>query len=110
VVVPAANVFTVPSFKVTVIGPVPDNTTFNVAVALSQIFGVPTLNTAVTLGITVIVLVDVVKPVVLELVVTSSVTLTNVYVVVLVGVPVFTLNGTPLVTLLIVTGTPPFAW
>ena len=46
------------------------------------------------------------KPVVLELVVTSSVTLTNVYTVVLVGVPVATANGVPLVTLFTVTGVP----
>jgi hypothetical protein len=36
-VVPGANVFTVPSFNVTLIGPLPLNLTFKVAVALSHI-------------------------------------------------------------------------
>jgi hypothetical protein len=75
---------------------------FNVAVPLSQMLGVPTLNTAVGLAYTVIVPVAVVKPVVLELVLDSSVTLTNVYDLVDAGVPVATLKPTPLVTLLTV--------
>jgi hypothetical protein len=101
VVVPAANVFTVPSFNVTVIDAValPVKATFNVAVDLSQILGVP-LKVAVGLANTVIVPVIVVKPVVLELVVASSVTLINVYDLVADGVPVATLKPTPLVTLL----------
>ena len=60
--------------------------------------GVP-LNVAVGFANTVIVPVIVVKPVVLELVVASSVTLINVYDLVANGVPVATLKPTPLVTL-----------
>jgi hypothetical protein len=48
---------------------------------------------AVGLGTTVIVPVDVVKPAVLDAVVASFVTLTNVYTVVLVGVPAATANA-----------------
>ena len=50
------------------------------------------------------------KPVVLELVVASSITLINVYDVVLVGVPLATLNAEPLVILLTVVFTPPVAY
>jgi hypothetical protein len=100
-------VLPVPSFNVTVIDAVafPVKITFNVAVDLSQILGVP-LNAAVGLSNTVIVPVIVVKPVVLELVVASSVTLINVYDLVAKGVPDATLKPTPLVTLFTITGVP----
>ena len=77
VVVPAANVLTVPSFNVTVVVPVPVKPTVNVAVDLSQIVVDP-LNTAVGLANTVINALAVVKLVVLELFVDSFITLTNV--------------------------------
>ena len=47
------------------------------------------------------------KPVVLELVVASSITLINVYDVVLVGVPLATLNAEPLVIFVTVVTVPP---
>jgi hypothetical protein len=106
--VPAANVFTVPSFNVTVIDAValPVKATFNVAVDLSQILGVP-LKVAVGLANTVMVPVAFVKSAVLDAVVISFVTLTNVYDNVLAGLLASTLNATPLVTLLTVTFDPP---
>ena len=62
---------------------------------------------AVGLGTTVIVPVAFVKPVVLDAVVASFVTLTNVYDNVLAGVPDATLNATPLVTLVTLVTVPP---
>jgi hypothetical protein len=98
---PEVNVFTVPSLNVTVIDPVPVNPNVKFVVVPSQIVWSP-LNVAVGFANTVIVPVIVVKPVVLELVVASSVTLINVYDLVVDGVPVATLKPTPLVTLLTV--------
>jgi hypothetical protein len=72
--------------------PVPVVVILNVAVAPSQIVVLPVMF-AVGLGTTVIVPVVVVKPAVLDAVVASFVTLTNVYDVVLVGVPDATANA-----------------
>jgi hypothetical protein len=100
--VPDTVVYVVPSLNVTVIDPVPVAVTLKFALVPSQIVVLPVIF-AVGLGTTFIVPVVFVKSAVLEAVVISFVTLTNVYVVVPVGVPVFTLNATPLVTLLTVT-------
>ena len=86
------------------IDPVPVAVILKFALVPSQIVVLPVMF-AVGLGTIVIVPVAVVKSAVLEAVVISFVTLTNVYVVVLVGVPA--LNATPLVTLLTVTFDPP---
>jgi hypothetical protein len=94
--------YVVPSLNVTVIDPVPVAVILKFVLAPSQIDVLPVMF-AVGLGTTVIVPVDVVKPAVLDAVVASFVTLTNVYTVVLVGVPAGTANGVPLVTLFTVT-------
>jgi hypothetical protein len=102
--VPDTVVYVVPSLNVTVIDPVPVTAIVKLALVPSQIVVLPVMF-AVGLGTIVIVPVAVVKSAVLDAVVISFVTLTNVYVVVLVGVPA--LNATPLVTLLTVTFDPP---
>jgi hypothetical protein len=84
--VPDTVVYVVPSLNVTVIDPVPVAVILKSAVAPSQIVVLPVIS-AVGLGTTVIVPVVVAKPVVLEAVVNSFVTLTNVYSVVVVGAP-----------------------
>ena len=94
-VVPEANVFTVPSLNVTVIDPVPVNPNVKFVVVPSQMLGVP-LNVAVGFANTVTCAVEGI----IVLTPFASTTLEIVYVVVAVGVP--TVNGIPLVTLVIV--------
>jgi hypothetical protein len=89
-----------------VIDPVPVVAIVKFALVPAQIVVVPVIF-AVGLGTTLIVPVALVKPVVLDAVVISFVTLTNVYDNVLVGLFAATLNATPLVTLLTVVFTPP---
>ena len=103
---PDTVVYVVPSLNVTVIDPVPVVAIIKFVLVPAQIVVVPVIF-AVGAGTTVIVPVAVVKPVVLEAVVISFVTLTNVYDNVLVGLLAVTLNATPLVTLLTVTLDPP---
>ena len=83
---PDTVVYVVPSLNVTVIDPVPVAVILKSALVPSQIVVLPVIS-AVGLGTIVIVPVAVVKSAVLEAVVVSFVTLTNVYSVVLVGVP-----------------------
>jgi hypothetical protein len=103
--------YVLPSLNVTVIDPVPVVEMLKFVLVPSQIVVLLDVIVAVGLGTTLIVPVAPVKPAVLDAVVASFVTLTNVYDNVLAGLFAATLNATPLVTLLTVTVVPlPAAW